>query len=164
MLESSLETEISKIPLVMTKEQLDNIEHKILYRQVKSVKAGDIERFKIHFTPHAEGDEVIIPPTLWVKIRNTEPVSKRAIYLAGPYILYVDCRLLDYDPNVKYFVTADQPVFEPQLLAGQSFYIQLSCHTLKKDYSWIVDVVPQIIFNNTISIDFEIMIGTSKQI
>ena len=50
MLESSLETEISKIPLVMTKEQLDNIEHKILYRQVKSVKAGDIERFKIHFT------------------------------------------------------------------------------------------------------------------
>ena len=34
----------------------------------------------------------------------------------------------------------------------------------EKDYSWIVDVVPQIIFNNTISIDFEIMIGTSKQI
>lgn len=158
------EEELSHIPIVMTKTQSDNMEHKILYRQTKSVKAGEIERFKINFTPHAEGDEVIIPPTLWVKVKNLEPVSKRAIYLAGPYILYVDCKLLDYDSNTKYFVTADQPVFEPQLLAGQSFYIQLSCHTLKKSYSWIVDVVSQIIFNNTISIDFEIMIGTCKQV
>lgn len=158
------EEELSHIPIVMTKTQSDNMEHKILYRQTKSVKAGEIERFKINFTPHAEGDEVIMPPTLWVKVKNLEPVSKRAIYLAGPYILYVDCKLLDYDSNTKYFVTADQPVFEPQLLAGQSFYIQLSCHTLKKSYSWIVDVVSQIIFNNTISIDFEIMIGTCKQV
>lgn len=78
--------------------------------------------------------------------------------------MYVDCRQLDYDPNVKYFVTADQPVFEPQLLPGQSFYVQLSCHTLKKDYSWIVDVVSQIIFNTKIMIDFEIMVGTSKKV
>ncbi|KAK6874334.1 putative lipase ROG1 [Candida tropicalis] len=158
------EEELSHIPIVMTKTQSDNMEHKILYRQTKSVKAGEIERFKINFTPHAEGDEVIMPPTLWVKVKNLEPVSKRAIYLAGPYILYVDCKSSDYDSNTKYFVTADQPVFEPQLLAGQSFYIQLSCHTLKKSYSWIVDVVSQIIFNNTISIDFEIMIGTCKQV
>ncbi|KAI3404738.2 hypothetical protein KGF56_002441 [Candida oxycetoniae] len=148
----------------MSKHQLDNMRHKILYRQIKSVKAGQLERFKIQFSQHAEGDEVVIPPTLWVKIKNTEPVSKRAIYLAGPYILYVDCRLSDYDPNVTYFVTADQPVFEPQLLPGQSFYIQLSCHTLKKDYSWIIDVVSQIIFNNTIAINFEITIGTSKSV
>lgn len=78
--------------------------------------------------------------------------------------MYVDCRQLDYDPNVKYFVTADQPVFEPQLLPGQSFYVQLSCHTLKKDYSWIVDVVSQIIFNTKIMIDCEIMVGTSKKV
>ncbi|KAL6451614.1 ROG1 putative lipase ROG1 [Candida maltosa Xu316] len=140
------------------------MEHKILYRQIKSVKAGELQRFKINFRPHAEGDEIVLPPTLWVKIKNTEPISKRAIYLAGPYILYVDCKSSDYDSNTKYFVTADQPVFEPQLLPGQSFYVQLSCHTLKKTYSWIVDVISQIIFNNTISIDFEIMIGTSKQI
>ncbi|CCE44018.1 uncharacterized protein CPAR2_502430 [Candida parapsilosis] len=140
------------------------MEHKILYRQTRSLRLGDTQRFKIHFTPHAEGDEVVIPPTLWVKVKNLEPVSKRAIYLAGPYILYVDCRQSDYDPNVKYFVTADQPVFEPQLLPGQSFYVQLSCHTLKKDYSWIVDVVSQIIFNTKITIDFEIMVGTSKKV
>ncbi|CAK9441584.1 uncharacterized protein LODBEIA_P54520 [Lodderomyces beijingensis] len=148
----------------MRHELLESLEDKILYRQQSSVKAGQIRRFKINFTPHAEGDEVVMPPTLWVKIKNTEPVSKRAIYLAGPYILYVDCRSSDYDPSVKYFVTADQPAFEPQLLAGQSFYVQLSCHTLKSDYSWIVDVVSQIIFNNTISINFEITVGTSKQI
>ncbi|KAI5960034.1 hypothetical protein KGF57_001978 [Candida theae] len=148
----------------MTQAQLDTMEHKILYRQTRSVKLGETTRFKIHFSPHAEGDEVVIPPTLWVKVKNLEPVSKRAIYLAGPYILYVDCRQSDYDPNKKYFVTADQPVFEPQLLPGQSFYAQLSCHTLKKDYSWIVDVVSQIIFNTKIVIDFEIMVGTSKQV
>ncbi|KAI5964217.1 uncharacterized protein KGF55_002159 [Candida pseudojiufengensis] len=174
------------IPLAMTQEQLDNMEHKILYRQIKSLKVGELERFKIHFKPHAEGDVIVLPPTLWVKVKNLEPVSKRAIYLgmyqyknyyyifyenshtnlilAGPYILYVDCRSSDYDPNVKYFVTADQPVFEPQLLPGQSFYVQLSCHTLKKDYCWIVDVISQIIFNNKIMIDFEITVGTSKQV
>ncbi|KAG5420263.1 hypothetical protein I9W82_002143 [Candida metapsilosis] len=157
-------SELRNTPVAMTQDQLDNMEHKILYRQIRSLKLGDTERFKIHFTPHAEGDEVVIPPTLWVKVKNLEPVSKRAIYLAGPYILYVDCRQSDYDPNVKYFVTADQPVFEPQLLPGQSFYVQLSCHTLKKDYSWVVDVVSQIIFNTKIMIDFEIMVGTSKQV
>ncbi|KAI5969754.1 hypothetical protein CANMA_001216 [Candida margitis] len=157
-------SELRHTPIAMTQDQLDNMEHKILYRQTRSLRLGDTQRFKIHFTPHAEGDEVVIPPTLWVKVKNLEPVSKRAIYLAGPYILYVDCRQSDYDPNVKYFVTADQPVFEPQLLPGQSFYVQLSCHTLKKDYSWVVDVVSQIIFNTKIMIDFEIMVGTSKKV
>ncbi|EGW31125.1 uncharacterized protein SPAPADRAFT_52296 [Spathaspora passalidarum NRRL Y-27907] len=154
----------SQIPIALTKDQLDKMEDRILYRQVKSVKAGQIERFKINFTPRLDGDSVAIPPTLWVKVRNREPVPKRAVFLAGPYILYVDCRSTDYNPNQKCFITADQPVYEPQLLPGQSFYIQLSCHTLKPDYSWNIDVISQIIFNNTISIDFEIIIGTSKQI
>ncbi|RLV93499.1 putative lipase ROG1 [Spathaspora sp. JA1] len=153
-----------QIPIALTKDQLDSMEDRILYRQVKSVKAGQIERFKINFTPRLEGEAVAIPPTLWIKVKNSEPVPKRAVFLAGPYILYVDCRSTDYNPNQKCFITADQPVYEPQLLPGQSFYIQLSCHTLKPDYSWIIDIVSQIIFNNTISIDFEILIGTSKQI
>ncbi|KAG7664278.1 uncharacterized protein J8A68_002193 [[Candida] subhashii] len=153
-----------QVPIVVTKDQLNRMEDRILYRQVKSVKAGQIERFKINFTPQLKDDEIMIPPTLWLKIKNVEPLSKRAIYLAGPYILYVDCRSSDYNQNDKCFITADQPVYEPQLLAGQSFYVQLSCHTLKEDYWWTVDVISQIIFNNAISIDFEIMIGTSKQI
>lgn len=77
-------SELRNTPIAMTQDQLDNMEHKILYRQTISLRLGDTERFKIHFTPHAEGDEIVIPPTLWVKVKNLEPVSKRAIYL-GTY-------------------------------------------------------------------------------
>ncbi|ABN64362.2 predicted protein, partial [Scheffersomyces stipitis CBS 6054] len=133
---------------------------RLLYRQTRSVKAGQVERFKIHYTPYQETP----PASLWVKIRNVENIAMRAAFLAGPHILYVDCRSDEYDQNKKCFITADQPVYEPQLLPGQSFYAQLSCHTIKNSYSWVVDVVSQIIFNNTIDVDFEIMIGTSKAI
>lgn len=137
------------------------MEEKILYRQVKSVKIGQIERFKIHYTPDKS---TILPPSIWVKIKNVELIALRAAYLAGPYVLYVDCKLEDYDHNEKCFITADQPVFESQLLPGQSFYAELSCHTIKDSYCWIVDVISQIIFNNTITVDFEMSVGTSKSI
>lgn len=143
-------------------------EDKILYRQKKSLKASQLQRFKIKYSPPAtknQKDSKFSPPSnLWVKIRNKELIALRAAYLAGPYVLYVDCKPEDYDHNKTCFITADQPVFEPQLLPGQSFYAELSCHTFKEEYCWVVDVVSQIIFNNTIDIEFEITIGTSKKI
>lgn len=138
-------------------------EDRLLYRQVREVKAGQIHRFKIKYSPPPSTDGS--PPSdIWVKIKNKELIALRAAYLAGPYVLYVDCRPEEFNPNKQCFVTADQPVFEPQLLPGQSFYTELSCHTIKEEYCWIVDVVSQTIFNNTIDIDFEITIGTSKGI
>ncbi|KAK6199975.1 putative serine esterase-domain-containing protein [Scheffersomyces amazonensis] len=136
---------------------------KILYREVRSLKAGQIQRFTIHYTP--EHHEIVsLTSSLWVKVKNIEPIPLRAAYLAGPYVLYVDCKRQDYNPNEKCFITAEQPVFEPQLLPGQAFYAQLSCNTIKDSYCWVVDVISQIIFNNTIDVDFEILIGTSKKI
>ncbi|ODV78752.1 uncharacterized protein CANTADRAFT_22712 [Suhomyces tanzawaensis NRRL Y-17324] len=143
------------------------MEDRILYRQVRSVKAGQVERFKIEYTPESNcepGQPPNLPSNLWVKIKNRQLIALRAAYLAGPYVLYADCRPEDYDPNTKCFITAEQPVFEPQILPGQSFYAELSCHTFKESYCWIVDVVSQILFNNTIEVDFEIIIGTSKNI
>lgn len=144
----------------------ETTEDRILYRQVKEVKAGQIQRFKIKYSPPRpeNGEPISTPADLWVKIKNKELIALRAAYLAGPYVLYVDCRPEEYNPNKQCFVTADQPVFEPQLLPGQSFYTELSCHTIRDEYCWIVDVASQIIFNNTIDIDFEISIGTSKKI
>lgn len=142
-------------------------EDRILYRQVKSLKASQLQRFKINYFPPATNQEEAIlnpPKNLWVKIKNKELIALRAAYIAGPYVLYVDCKPEDYDSNKKCFITADQPVFEPQLLPGQSFYAELSCHTFKEKYCWVVDIVSQIIFNNTIDIDFEITVGTSKKI
>lgn len=149
----------------------DSKNDRILFRQIKSVKIGQSERFKIFYNPNLDNDgnsqqeiPMQLPKNLWVKVKNTQLIALRAAYLAGPYVLYVDCRSGDYSTKENYFITADQPVFEPQLLPGQSFYVELSCHTLKPSYCWVVDVVSQIIFNNTIEVDFEIIIGTSKKI
>lgn len=139
---------------------------KLLYRQVKSIKAGQTERFIITYTPEKSAESVIppVPGSLWLKVKNKELIALRAAYLAGPYVLYVDCKPEDYDPKKKCFITAEQPVFEPQLLPGQSFYAELSCHIIKDQYCWVVDITSQIIFNNTICVDFEITIGTSREI
>lgn len=138
---------------------------KLLYRNTASVKAGEIQRFTIRYTPDARDEEEIIAKrSLWVKVKNKELIALRMAYLAGPYVLYVDCKSEDYDSRKKCFVTADQPSFEPQLLPGQSFYAELSCHTIKSSYTWQVDVISQILFNRTIDVDFEITIGTSKKI
>ncbi|CUM62801.1 uncharacterized protein PRCAT00000359001 [Priceomyces carsonii] len=143
---------------------MKNYDEQILYRQVKSLKSGQIHRFKIEYTPLDGSDSVELPPNLWLKVKNKEMIAMRAAYLAGPYVLYVDCKSDEYDLNKKCFVTADQPTFEPQLLPGQSFYNELSCHTLKDKYVWTIDVISQIVFNNTIDVDFEIMLGTSKRV
>lgn len=143
----------------------DSIEDKLLYREIRTIKAGEIQRFKINYTPEKnDGQALKLPSNIWVKVKNIELIALRAAYIAGPYVLYVDCKPEEYDPNKKCFITADQPVFEPQLLPAKSFYAELSCHTIKDSYCWIVDVISQIVFNKTIGVDFEISIGTSKKV
>lgn len=131
----------------------------MLYREVQTVKAGGYERFRINYTPGT-----FPAPLLWLKVKNTQLIALRAAYLTGPYVLYVDCRQDGYDPRHKCFITADQPVFEPQLLPGQLFYCELSCHIMKPRYGWTVDVISQILFNPAVLIDMEISIGTSKEV
>lgn len=86
----------------------------------------------------------------------------RAAYLAGPYVLYVDCRLDDYSMDKNVFVTADQPLFEPQLLPGQSFYVELSCHTYRPVYRWTIDVTSQAIFNSSVAIGFQFSVASAR--
>lgn len=135
------------------------MEPQVLYREVQTVKAGGYERFQVNYTPGT-----FPAPLLWLKVKNTQLIALRAAYLTGPYVLYVDCRQDGYDPRHKCFITADQPVFEPQLLPGQLFYCELSCHIMKPKYQWTVDVVSQILFNPAVLIDMEISIGTSKEV
>jgi hypothetical protein len=100
--------------------------------------------------------------SLWLKVRNLENITLRAAFLRGPYILYVDVRTEDYHHSKATFVTADQPRFEPNLLPGQSFNVELSMHTIKEKYVWVVDVMSQIIFSPTTDITFELIIGADK--
>lgn len=86
----------------------------------------------------------------------------RAAYLAGPYSLYVDCRPQDYDTHSKTFITAEQPLFEPQLHPGQTFWVELPCHVFKDEYRWAVDVVSQTIFNSTQLVCFDVSIAAGR--
>lgn len=135
-----------------------------LHHSAHRVKVGQSFRFIVEYEPVDSPEQYAAKPpqSLWVRIRNTEPIPMRAAYLAGPYVLYVDCRPEEYDPHAKSFVTADQPVFELQLLPGKAFYAELLCHTYRPHYRWTVDVVSQILFNNTISTNFDVCIATDK--
>lgn len=137
----------------------------LVHRSTHSVKLGQSIRLEIDYSPFNTAQEYasLHPRTLWVRVRNTEAIALRAAYLAGPYALYVDCRQRDYSTKTRAFVTADQPLFEPQLRPGQSFYAELLCHTFQSKYRWTVDVVSQIIFNNSIAVHFEVCIAEEKE-
>lgn len=136
----------------------------MLYRSVNLAKVGQCFRHIIEYSPFdtPEHYAATSPKSLWVRIRNTEPIPMRAAYLAGPYVLYVDCKSSEYNSLSSVFATADQPVFEPQLLPGQTFFAELLCHTFKEVYKWEVDVVSQILFNSSIGVNFEVCIAREK--
>lgn len=136
----------------------------LLHHSAHQVKVGQSFRFVVEYEPVSSPEQYAATPpaSLWVRIRNTEPIPLRAAYLAGPYVLYVDCRPEEYSPHTQSFVTADQPVFELQLLPGKAFYAELLCHTYKPHYRWTVDVVSQILFNNTIATNFEVCIAGGR--
>ncbi|SGZ48598.1 CIC11C00000004021 [Sungouiella intermedia] len=136
----------------------------LIHQSTHEVKLGQTIRLEIDYSPFTSAEQYSSTPprSLWVRVRNTEPIPLRAAYLAGPYSLYVDCRHRDYSTTTKAFVTADQPVFEPQLQPGQTFYAELLCHTFQEKYQWTVDVVSQIIFNNTMGVHFEVTIAEGK--
>lgn len=137
----------------------------LIHQSTHFVKIGQSFRFEIDYSPFTSAQHYASNPprSLWVRIRNVEPLPLRAAYLAGPYSLYVDCRQRDYSTKTRAFVTADQPIFDPQLQPGQTFYAELLCHTLLETYRWTVDVVSQIIFNTSIGIHFEVSIAEQKQ-
>jgi hypothetical protein len=144
---------------------VDPSQQEILYTNKASLNVGQLYRYKITYTPPEVGpDSPSFGSSLFLKIKNLEVVALRAAFLAGPFILYVDVRPEDYDQDTKAYSTADQPMYEPQLKAGQSFYAELFMNKNKRQYTWIVDVVSQIIFSKTAQVQFELSIGTSKEV
>lgn len=138
-----------------------------VHKSNHSVKIGESFRFNICYTPFDSAEEYASanlqgPTSLWVRIRNTEPIAYRAAYIAGPYVLYADCRPTDFDISSKIFVTADQPKFESQLLPALLFYAELLCHTYKEKYEWTVEVVLQILFNSSMAIHFDVTVALDR--
>lgn len=140
------------------------METDILYRSKRSVKVGQLERYIITYEPQEQEDiSKLSLQSLWLKVRNIESLPMRAVFLRGPYILYVDVRTEEYHHSKATFVTADQPKYEPNLSPGQSFNAELSLHNIKSKYVWVVDVVSQILFNTSTDVGFELLVGRNLE-
>lgn len=138
----------------------------LLFHYKSNVRIGEVERYIITYTLY-EGETIpdtINLDSLWLKVRNIEPLSYRAGYLMGPFILYCDLRTEKYHHSQKIFASVDQPQFEPNLIAQKERYFELSLHKIQKKYVWILDIASQIIFATNTSISFEVSIGKTKDL
>ncbi|EDO17533.1 hypothetical protein Kpol_534p12 [Vanderwaltozyma polyspora DSM 70294] len=136
-----------------------------LFFYKSAVKIGELERYVITYNLY-EGDTIpddLSLDLLWIQIKNIESLSYRAAYLVGPFTLYCDVKTGDYHHSQKIISSLDQPKFEANLQAQQTFQAELSLHTIKKQYVWIVDIMSQIVFTTNTQTAFEIKITRSRQ-
>lgn len=139
--------------------------NEILFHYKSSVKVGELERYVITYHLY-DGEE--IPPdlnlnSLWLKVRNMNPLSYRAAYLMGPFMLYCDVKTAEYHHSQKIVASVDYPKFEPNVQTQQDFVAELSVHNIRQKYVWIADVMSQILFTTNTNVTYEVTIGTSKE-
>ncbi|CCH59774.1 hypothetical protein TBLA_0B09570 [Henningerozyma blattae CBS 6284] len=142
----------------------DKADKDLLFYYKSSLKIGEAERYIITYNLY-EGDEIPLDITLsslWMKLKNLEPLPHRMAYLMGPFTLYCDLRLADYSHNKKIISSIDKPKFISNLQPQQSNICELSVHTIEKKIVWIVDIVSQILFTTNSTTCFEILLGDSK--
>jgi hypothetical protein len=138
-------------------------------------------RYTFTYTP--SHDRILpSPPCLYVKIRNTSAIAYRAAYLHGPYTLYVACYPATFDPNTKHEDSGEHgvPQFEPNLKAGGSWDAQLkvpekiretalkanvkrTVHGETPSVTWIIEVSSQVIFSNSATVHFEVLVGRDEK-
>ncbi|OCK78416.1 DUF676-domain-containing protein [Lepidopterella palustris CBS 459.81] len=153
----------------------------LLVHQVGSVKVGEVVRYTLTYTPSA--DRILPSPSnLHVKIKNTSAIPLRAAYLHGPYNIHVATYPSAFNPNRKLESPKKQgvPEFEPNLKAGGSWNAKLTVPedireiggktSLKrnadgelKSATWIIEVASQIVFSNSASVDFELLVARDER-
>ena len=117
-----------------------------------------------------------------MKVKNSSAIPLRAAYLHGPYTLYAAAYPSTFDPNVKHerHDVEGDPDFEPLLKAGGHWTTKLtvpediretsgagSRRSLEgqptKSFTWIIEVASQVLFSNTASVHYEILIGRDER-
>ncbi|KAL4780483.1 putative serine esterase-domain-containing protein [Aspergillus varians] len=154
----------------------ERVTEMLLIRQAGSVRVGEVIRYTLTYTPAA--DEVQPPAAaLYVKIKNTSPIPLRAAYLHGPYTLYASCYPDSFDPNnaTDSTDTSNAPQFEPYLKAGGRWnaVIPILRHSQQGDLrypgcskqgiTWIIEVISQVVFSSTASVNFEVLVGRDEK-
>ena len=133
----------------------------LLYKHTGALRVGDVHRFVLTYTP--EDPLASLGSQLHVRVKNIENVLMNSAHIAGPYMLYCDIRSSEYHHNKPCFITADQPVYESNLLPGNSLVHALTLHRLQDKYVWIVDIISQIVFSTSAEINFEFIMASDLQ-
>ncbi|EFW15029.1 hypothetical protein D8B26_004602 [Coccidioides posadasii str. Silveira] len=157
-------------------EEIRRAAEMLLIHHVGSVRIGEVVRYTLTYTPSA--DRILPYPTeLYVKIRNTSAIALRAAYLHGPYTIHTSCYPSTFDPHNKFdnHQTDGIPQFEPHLQPGAAWDAIIpvpervrnvaparpgdSRSPDQKSISWIVEISSQVVFSNTASVTFEVLVG-----
>jgi hypothetical protein len=151
----------------------------LLLHQTGIVKIGEVVRYTVTYTP-AHDRILPSPQHLYLKVRNTSAIALRAAFVHGPYTLYVSSAPATFHPNKKFETPRRDgiPEFEPNLKAGGTWYSQLTvpeevrktagnAHAdddgLEKSVSWIIEIASQVIFSNSASVHYEILLGRDEK-
>ncbi|KMU90493.1 hypothetical protein CIHG_08382 [Coccidioides immitis H538.4] len=157
-------------------EEIRRAAEMLLIHHVGSVRIGEVVRYTLTYTPSA--DRILpYPAELYVKIRNTSAIALRAAYLHGPYTIHTSCYPSTFDPHNKFdnHQTDGIPQFEPHLQPGAAWDATIpvpervrnvaparpgdSRSPDQKSISWIVEISSQVVFSNTASVTFEVLVG-----
>ena len=133
------------------------------------------------------------PSHLHVKVKNTSPIPLRAAFVHGPYSLHIAAYGSNFSPNKKVEDPEREgvPEFEPILKAGAHWTCKLNIPeeiretgasfatadkrrsgeargSTSESYSpksatWIIEVASQILFSNSASVHFELLVGRDER-
>jgi hypothetical protein len=163
-------------PLHQLEADVSRARKMLLLHQTGAVKVGEVVRYTLTYTP---SDDRILPAPacLHVRIRNTAALPLRAAYLHGPYTVHVAAYPATFHPNRKDSLkTYGAPEFEPNLKAGGAWSARLTVpeHARlgdewrnmdgsPKSVTWIIDVASQIIFSNSASVSYELLVARDER-
>ncbi|KAF1983737.1 DUF676-domain-containing protein [Aulographum hederae CBS 113979] len=151
----------------------------LLIHQTGNLKVGEVVRYTVTYTPSA--DRVLPSPQhLHVKIKNCAAIPLRVAYIHGPYSLSVSAYPSTFTPNDKLESPprVGVPEFEPFLKAGGSWTTRLTVpediretpttfaretHSQQKSVTWIIEIASQILFSNSASVSYELLVGRDER-
>ncbi|KAK3703811.1 hypothetical protein LTR37_014257 [Vermiconidia calcicola] len=158
----------------------------LLVHQAGSVKVGEVVRYTLTYTP--ANDRILpTPSNLHVKVKNTSALPLRAAWVHGPYTLSVAAYPAVFNPYSPTEAPERDgtPQYEPMLKASGSWQAKLlvpddiretgadlgkrrqSTQSGEPDGSgsvtWIIEVASQILFSNSASVNFEVLVGRDER-
>lgn len=160
----------------------------LLVHQAGSVKVGEVVRYTLTYTP--SNDRILpTPQHLHLKVKNTSAIPLRAAWVHGPYALHVSAYSANFNPHHKIDDPKRDgvPEYEPMVKAGGSWTSKLlvpddiretgadlgkrrsysqneqAADRGKGNVTWIIEVASQILFSNSASVGFEVLVGRDER-